>query len=121
MLALAQQRGAGEDDRQDGDVVDDLDHRQEPATLQVGVEQGLGVDYHRALRVVALAVVEQLAFEDAADIAGPHERLTHGRGVDIDLQFRRAPGQQVALEIHRHVDHEGVLAAVHGLVQAPRG
>uniref|UniRef100_A0A1I7YQR7 PHB domain-containing protein n=1 Tax=Steinernema glaseri TaxID=37863 RepID=A0A1I7YQR7_9BILA len=34
MLAFAQQRSAGQHDGQDGDVVDDLDHRQKPAALQ---------------------------------------------------------------------------------------
>jgi hypothetical protein len=49
VFALAQQRGAGEDDGEDGDVVDDLNHRQKPATLQIGVEQRAGSQQHRRL------------------------------------------------------------------------
>ena len=111
MLAFAQQRGAGEDDGQDGDVVDDLDHPEEPATFQVAVEQraaGQTGDLVRAL----LGGVVQFALENPADVAGAHEGLTHGRGIDIDLQRRLAPGQQIGLEVGRHIDHEGVAPAV---------
>ena len=38
MLALANERGAGQNDREHGDVADDLHHRGEPFRLEIGVE-----------------------------------------------------------------------------------
>ena len=38
MLALANKRGAGQDNREHGDVVDDLHHRSEPFRPEIGVE-----------------------------------------------------------------------------------
>ena len=40
LLALTDQRRAGQDDGQERDLVDDLGHRREPRRLQVRVESG---------------------------------------------------------------------------------
>ena len=115
MLALAQQRGAGEDDGEDGDVVDDLNHRQEPAALQVGVEQRAGGHADRAGRRL-LAVLQQLALKNPPQVTGAHKGLAHGGGVDVELHLRLAAGQQVALEVGRHVEDESEVGVVQGAV-----
>ncbi|MNI57691.1 hypothetical protein D3C73_1127680 [compost metagenome] len=118
MLAFTQQCCARQDDGQDRDVVDDLDDRQEPATLQVGIEQRSCRQQHGGLaRRIALAtVVQQFALENPPDIASTHERLAHGGGINVDLQCRLVTAQQIGLKIGWNIDHEGVPPTVQHLV-----
>ncbi len=52
-----------------------------------------------------------------AQVTRAHKGLAHGGGVDVDLQRRLTPGQQVGLEVRRHVDDESEAAAVQRRVQ----
>mmetsp|Transcript_91075 Transcript_91075/g.253589 ORF Transcript_91075/g.253589 Transcript_91075/m.253589 type:complete len:276 (+) Transcript_91075:783-1610(+) len=115
VLALADQRGAGQDDGEHGDVVDDLHQRTEPGVLQVGVEAHAHrqVDRWRGAAAVPQHETVDLGRDDLLHIAAAGEGLAHPRRVDIELQPRLAPGQHVALEAGRDDEHEGVVAAVH--------
>ncbi|MOA32296.1 hypothetical protein D3C78_1535020 [compost metagenome] len=62
-------------------------------------------------------VGRQFLLENPSDVAGAHERLAHGRGVDVELQRRFASCEQVGLEVGGHVNDKGVAATVHDLVQ----
>ena len=53
------------------------------------------------------------AGDDLLDVAVAGEGLAHERGIDIELDRRYAPGQHIALESRRDVQHEGVVAPVH--------
>ena len=115
VLALADQRRAGQDDRQHGDAVDELHHRAEPHRAQIRIEEdahfevgGQGGDC-----TMALHEGRYLAIDDVLHIAVADESLRHAGGVDVELDRRLAPGQHVALEIGRDVEDEGVEAHIH--------
>ena len=119
VFALAQQRGARQHNGQDGNVVNDLYHRQKPSAFQIGVEQCPAGDQGRGFRrcVTLAGIVEQLTLENLPDIPCAHKGLTHGGGIDVDLQAGLATCQQVGLEVGRYIDHKGVLAVIHGLIE----
>jgi hypothetical protein len=82
---------AGQDDGQHGDVVDDL--VQAPNQLsQRRVEARAHGQLHRRGRADALALDElvHLGQHDLLHIAAAGEGLAHARGVDVELQLRRA-------------------------------
>ena len=121
MLALPDQRRAGQDDGQQRDVVDDLHHRAEPGLVERGVEAGAQCQIH-GWRVGAAVTLDELidfAGEDLLDIATAGEGLAHAGGVDIELHGRRSPRQHVALEVGRNDQSEGVQPRVHARVHVP--
>ena len=122
MLALANERGAGQNDREHGDVVDDLHHRCEPFRLEIGVEHDAEGEVDRlnfrsaggcggscsACGVGLHHLVDDLLQIDPA-VAGLSDR---GR-IHIDLEARIAIRDDVLLELGRNLDHEHVAARVH--------
>ena len=115
VLALADQRRAGEDEGQRGDAVDQLHHRTEPHIAQIRIEEHAHFRFDRQDGVSAMMLDEgrHLAVDDDMDIAVAEEGLRHTRGVDVDLDRRLVPGQDVPLEIGRDVEDEGVEAHIH--------
>ena len=89
--SLADQRGAGQDDGQHGDVVDDLHQRAEPGLGQVGVEAHAYRQAHRRLGAGAVAACElvDLVGDDLLDVVAAGEGLAHAGGVHIELDLRR--------------------------------
>ncbi|MNJ65573.1 hypothetical protein D3C77_615910 [compost metagenome] len=65
---------------------------------------------------MALQELGNLAGGDALDVASAGECLAHLGGVHIQLRRRLASGQQVALEVRRDVQGEGVVAGIHAAV-----
>ena len=59
---------------------------------------------------------ERLAVHDPLDEAGADAGLCHRGGIDVELQHRRAAGEHVGLEARRDVEHEGLPAAVHEVI-----
>ena len=119
VLALADQRRAGEDNGQHGDVVDDRHHRAKALLFQVRVKAHSYRQLYRQHAVVPIAGNEAVYFaaNNILDIAVAGKGLAHARGVDVDLHFRLAAGQHIALEVRRNIDGEsvapGIQAGVH--------
>ncbi|GLR52939.1 hypothetical protein GCM10007923_41540 [Shinella yambaruensis] len=82
MLALADERRAGEDDRQHGDRGDDVAYRAEPSLVELRVEAGAQVegDWQSGLRAVAGRELADLNRYDRLNIAAAGEGLRHARG-----------------------------------------
>ena len=118
VLALANQRRTGQDDRQHGDLVDDLRQAAEPGLLQRRVEACAQLQAHRRLGAGAVALHEllHLAQHHLLDEATAVEGLAHAGGVGVELDLRVAPGQHVTLEIGWNDQGEGVDARVHARV-----
>ncbi len=118
VLALADQRGAGQDDRQHGDGGDQLVDGAEPALVDLRVEphSQRQLDRHAGGRAVAAQKLVQFTGDDRLHITAARERLGHAGGVDIELDGRRFAGQQIALKLRRNVDRERVHARVHALI-----
>src|SRR5690625_1517027 len=117
-LALTDQSGAGQDDREHGDVVDHLNDASEPGGVELGIEASTFDQLDRWLRIAAIALHEllDLGGDDAADVAGAGEGLAHARCVDVELECRSASGEQVSLELDGNVEREGVEARVHACI-----
>ena len=62
-----------------------------------------------------------LGQDDLLRIAGAEASLDHGGGVDVDLNGWLAAAENVALEIRRDVDDEGVSAGIHERDDIPLG
>ena len=115
VLALADQRRAGEDDGEHGHVIDDLHDRAEPRLVELGIEAYPERQIDRQLRNLAITLREgaHLVAHDGLDIAAAGESLAHARGIDVELDRWPPPRQQVALEVGRDVEGEGVEAGIH--------
>ncbi len=116
MLPLAQDGGAGQEDRQHRDVVDHLVDGDEPTLLHVRIEARARVELGERLGLLAAGGRPEglhRIVDDLLNIAGPASRLAHRRGVADDLDRRLQVLGEVLLELRRDVDHEGVLAGIH--------
>ena len=122
MLALADERGAGQYDREHGDVVDDLHHRGEPFRLEIGVEHDADGEVDRlnfrsaggcggssGVRGVGLHHLVDDLLQVGPAVAGLGDR----RRIHVDLEARIAVRDDVLLELGRNLDHEHVAASVH--------
>src|SRR5512139_216303 len=87
VLALADDRGAGQDDRQHADLVDDGYDALEPGRLGVRVEQPAHHELHRLRpgRLGAFEEARDAVGGDGPDIARPEAGLLHGSRVDAHL------------------------------------
>ena len=122
MLALANERGAGQDDREHRDVVDDLHHRSEPFRLEIGVEHDAEGEVDRLNfrsargcggSCSACGVGLHHLVDDLLQVGAAVASLGDRRRVHIDLQARIAIRDDVLLELGRDLDHEHVAAGVH--------
>ena len=122
VLALADQRGTGQNDRQHRNVVDELHHRPEPRLRQIRIE---AVALHNLHGCGCAAVPRQergnLPLDDLLDIPAPGERLRHARGVDVQLNCGRTPRQDILLEAVRYHDDERIRSVVHQRVDLRTG
>ena len=123
MLALADQRGAGEDDGEHGDDVDQLHHRAKPRRRQSRVEPGAHgqINGRRRHRPVALHKLGHLQLHDLLHRAVGGKGLHHARGVHVELHARHLACQHIALEVGRYVQHQRVAACVQAGVYVLRG
>ena len=111
VLALADDGRAGQNDRQHRDVVDDPHDAGEPGRRDIGVEGDPDVEIDRLGCRRASERDRKLSISrryDLLGVAGAEPRLHHRGGVDVELDAGRRVPQQVALEVGRDVDHEGV-------------
>src|SRR5262249_17984834 len=116
VLTLAQHRRTGEEDAEYRDVVDDLVDGDEPALLHVRIEPGAGVERDDVvIRRVVASGPERLYFpvHDVADVFRPAAGLAHPGSIGNYLDGGLLIGAQVALEIVRYIDDEGVLTCIH--------
>ena len=115
LFALADQRRAGEDDRQKRDLVDDLGHRREPRRLEVRIEGGAHNEIDQA-RGRALSPGDEpldLGGDGVAQRTCAVAGLGDRGGVDIDLEAGLALRANVGFEIRRDLDDEQEFALVH--------
>jgi len=82
VLALADERGAREHDREHGDLRHDARDRGEPHSFEIGIEQGAQreVDGQRGCGAITFEEIGHLAGDDALDIAAAGEGLSYARG-----------------------------------------
>ena len=117
MFAFADDGGPHQQDGQDGDELDHRHHRLEPHAFQIGVEEGARHQTDRGgcvpLRVQRFL---HLLCDDLLDIGAAQAGLGHGRGVDIKLDRGGMARPQVAFQLVRQVQDEGVVALIHGLI-----
>jgi hypothetical protein len=101
VLALADERRAGEDDRQQRYLVDDLDDRREPRDVHALVETRAQRQIHHRRWTVAVPAheLDHLTHDDLLHVLVADERLADAGRVDVDLHRRRPTGQHVALEV----------------------
>ena len=118
MFTFADEGRAGQDDRQHGDVIDDLGQRAEPGLFQIRVVARAQIQVHRRRSAAAVTQdkIVDLAQGDLLDIFAAHESLRHAGGVNIQLNGRRTAGQHVALKVRRNIQHEGVIAGIHARI-----
>jgi len=100
------------------DVADDLRHRDEPGLLEIRVEFCARDQPYRLPRGELTLRLEapDLLQDDALDVTGAATSLTHGGGVDVQLNAGLPAGLEVGLESGRDVDDEGEAAGVHGRI-----
>jgi hypothetical protein len=127
VLALADQRSASQNDRQHGDLADDLVDGAEPPLIELRIEPRAQGQVHRHRSRASIAIEEFIDFvgHDGLDIASAGKSLRHASRVDIELDARRFASQKVALKVWWNIESEcietGVHAAVHlVLVDEPR-
>src|SRR5262249_33302831 len=100
LLALANKCGASQNHSQEREIVNDLHHRSEPARLQVRIEFCAHNHFDRDVGA-SFAPCEEicdLAVDDACDIEGAVASLRYGCGVDVHLDLRLPPGENIGLE-----------------------
>ena len=111
---FADQRGAGEDDRQHGDIVDQLHNGTEPALSQIRVET---VARHQNGKLFGTGIVPHkgiyLFIHYLLNVSGAGKSLRHARCIDIQLQFRRSSGNDIFLEIRRDDQNKGEFTPIH--------
>src|SRR5690606_35682238 len=85
---------------------------------QVRVEGHAQLQLHGLASAAPVALQEfgDFAGGNALDVAGAGEGLADLGGVDVELRGWLTPGQQVALEVRRDVQREGVVASIHTAV-----
>ena len=73
-------------------------------------------------KAVSLAPREflDLLRNDLLEVGGAMAGMGHGGGVHIDLKFGLSVRQHVGFKLRRDVDHEGVTAGIHSLVDLIR-
>jgi len=122
LLALADQRDAGQDDGQGGDLIDHLRHRREPSGVQVGIEIGAQDKIDRRAAGDAARIHEVLHFVGycGLQVGGAVAGLSYRRGVDIDLDLGLALGDDVGLKGRGYLDDEKQLAPVHFCIDVGR-
>ena len=101
LLALADQRGTGQDHGQQRDLIDDLRHRRKPRRLQIGIELRADDEIDgQALTSPFAAGNEVLHFVryGGPEIAGAIAGLRNSRCIDIDLDLGLALGENVGLK-----------------------
>ena len=123
MLALAHDRRARQNDRQHGHVVYDAHDAVEPGGAEIGVEGNAygEVDRIRGHAVAAGKVASRFAQDDLLGIAGADAGLSHGSGIDVELDRRPPAGNGIALKTRRDVDDERIASDIHEAVDVTGG
>src|SRR5215813_10034315 len=100
LLALADERGSGQDHGEHGEIVDDLHHRGEPARLEVRVEL-CARDYFDRQAHQSFAPGDELGDvvdDHVLDVGHAIKRLGHGGGIYVDLNRGLPPLENIRLE-----------------------
>ena len=115
VLALANKRGAGEDDREHADAVDDAHDAGEPGGHDIWIvhDADVEIDWRRGNAFRVRQKILDFGHDDLLRIVGAEAALHHHGCVDVDLKRRISAAQHVALEVRGNVDHKGVFADVH--------
>ena len=113
MFAFAQDGGAGEEDREHRNVVDDLVDRDEPTLLHIWVEARARDKPHQ-FPILSLASSGPKRFSflryNFLNIRWTPARLTHRGRVGDDLDRRGDALGEIVLKLGRNIDDEGVFA-----------
>lgn len=122
LLALTNKRCASQNHRQQREVVDDLHHRSEPARLQVWIEFCAHNHFDRDVEASFASCEEicDLAVYDALDVNGAVAGLRYGCGVDVHLDRRPPPGENIGLEVRRDFNAEDETFRIHRRVNLRR-
>ena len=104
-----------QNDRQQGDVVDDLGQRAEPGLFRIRVVSALANSDPPAEEAAAVMLDKIVDFAQRVllDVAAARESLRHAGGVNIQLNCPQTTGQPVALKTGRKIQPEGVIAGIH--------
>jgi hypothetical protein len=118
VLALANQRGSGQDQGDQGDTVDDRHHPGEPGLLQGRVEAHPRheIDRRRCAAPAALNELRHLTDDDLLRVAAAREGLAHARRIHVELDFRTSVAQDVALKVNGNDECKSELAAIHARI-----
>ena len=114
VLSLSDNRRAHQNDRENGDVGNDLHHRRVPMGVGVGIEQEPRLHLYRRLGFDASAVkkIQGLRQENFLEIICAEARLRHCRGVDQHLHGRLPPGQHIGFKPWREFYDENVASSI---------
>ncbi len=115
VLAFTDDRGAGEDDRQHRNAVDDAHDTRKPGALDIRVEGDADdqIDRHQWGALRPRQVIGDLGRDDLLCVTGSEAGLHHRRGVDVELHRGPASGEDIAGEIGWDVDDERILSGIH--------
>ena len=119
VLALVDEGGARQDDRQHRDRVHQVADRLRPHRRQVGVVAVAGLQADEILRrhLLSREVPPDFAREDRPHRARARVGDGHLGGVDVELDGRLAPRKDVPLHVERQHQHERVLALIQHAVR----
>src|SRR5215470_16591878 len=123
LLALADERGSGQDYGEHGEIVDDLHHRGEPARFQVRVELCAGHDLDRRTHqpLASADELRDVVDDDALDVGHAIEGLGHGSGIYVDLNRRLPPRENVLLKLWGNFNYEDKTLRIHRCIDLCRG
>jgi hypothetical protein len=114
---------AGQDHGQQGEVVDYLHHRGEPARLEVRVEPCARdhLDRHANQSFASGDELCDVVDDHVLDIRHAIERLGHGGGVYVDLNRRLPPRENIRLKVWGNLNDEHKTFRIHRCIDLRRG
>ena len=113
--ALANQRSAGENHGDHGEIADDLHHRGEPTRFQIRIElySRNHLDRWTGQSFALRYEVGHIVDDNGLDFSHAVEGMGNRGGVDIDLDRRPPPGDNIRLELRRSLDDEKETFRIH--------
>ncbi len=118
LLALADERRAGQDYGQHSEVVDHLHHRGEPARLQIRVELCANNHFDRRTHQSFASGDElcDVVDDDVLDVGLAIEGLGNRGGIYVDLNRGLPPGKNIRLELWGNFNDKNEALRIHRCV-----